>query len=306
VSTNRLVEMDAFVRVVKNQNFVAAASELGVSPALITRRVQHLEADLGTRLISRTTRRLGLTEAGKRYFTFCVRMLKELQEEENAIKQLQQEPVGRLNVLATMSFGIMEMGKAVTSFMMKYPQIQITLIIGDIGRRPLDPSEYGADVAIGFSQPKESGMHLQKLGKMAWTLCASPSYLRKAGTPKTPADLTQHSCLVTARPFADGIWEFNGPSGIQSISVSGVVSPSSAITMRYMALDGVGVALLPDFCVAEDIRKRRLVRVLAGFRAPEQSICAYYPHGRQQTVKMGLFLEFLEFRFTKAAWGSGP
>jgi DNA-binding transcriptional LysR family regulator len=298
--------MDTFVRVVKNQNFVAAASEIGVSPALITRRLQHLESDLGARLISRTTRRLSLTEAGKRYYAFCVRILKEVQDEESAIKQLQHEPVGRLKVLATMSFGIMEMGKAVTSFMLKYPKIQITLIIGDVGRRCLDPGEYGADLAIGFSQPKDSSMHLRKIGKMAWALCASPSYLRKAGTPKTPAELTQHSCLVAARPFADGVWAFNGPTGTKKIKVSGVVSPSSAITMRYMALDGVGLALLPIFCVAEDVRKGRLVRILTNYSAPEQSICAYYPHGHQRTVKMRLFLEFLESRFKKAAWGLEP
>lgn len=189
--------------------------------------MQHLEFDLGARLISRTTRRLSLTEAGKRYYAFYIRILKEVHDEESAIKQLHHEPVGHLKVLATMSFGIMEMGKAVTNFMLKYPKIQITLIIGDVGHRCLDPDEYGADLAIGFSQPKDLSVHLRKIGKMAWTLCASPSYLRKAGTPKTPIELTRHSCLVAARPFTDGVWAFNGPSGIKKIKVSGVVSPSS-------------------------------------------------------------------------------
>jgi DNA-binding transcriptional LysR family regulator len=178
---NRLVEMDAFVRVVKNQNFTAAASELGVSPALVTRRVQKLEADLGVRLISRSTRRLSLTEAGKRHYEFCARILKELQEEENAIKQLQSEPAGTLNVVAPMSFGILEMGKAVTSFMLQYPKIQVTLIIGDNGRRSFDPSEYGADVVIRFTQPKDSSLHFRKIGRMSWTparlarICAKPA-----------------------------------------------------------------------------------------------------------------------------------
>ena len=306
MSVNRLVQMDAFVRVVKNQNFVAAASELGVSPGLVTRRLQQLEADLGARVISRTTRRLSLTEAGKHYYAFCTRILKEVHEEEGSIRQLQDEPVGRLNVVAPMSFGIMEMGKAVTSFMLQYPKIQVTLIICDNGRRTFDSSEYDADVVIRFTQPRESSLHLRKIGRMSWTFCASRAYLQKNGTPKTPAELVDHSCLVTTRPFGKGAWKFKGPSGSQTVKVSGVVSPSSAITMRYMALDGAGVALLPTFCVADDIRKRRLVRILTNYSVPEQPICAYYPHGRQQPLKMRLFLEFLEARFKAAAWGVDP
>jgi DNA-binding transcriptional LysR family regulator len=304
MAINRLVEMDAFVRVARNQNFIAAASEIGVSPGLVTRRLQQLEADLGVRLISRTTRRLSLTEAGDRYYKFCSRILKEVHEEEGALRLLQQEPVGRLSVIAPMSFGIMEMGKVVTAFMQAYPDIQVTLIIGDSGRRSFDPGEHGADVIIRFTQPRDSTLYARRIGTMSWTVCASPSYLRKNGVPKKPGDLVRHSCLVTARPFENGAWKFGGPSGTQTVKVSGVVSPSSAITMRYMVLDGAGIALLPAFCVAEDIRKRRLVPVLAGYSVPNQPICAYYPHARQQPVKMDLFLKFLEARFKAANWGT--
>ena len=303
MTTNRLVEMEAFVKVVKNQNFIAAASELGVSPALVTRRIQKLEADLGARMISRTTRRLSLTEAGKRYYEFCARILKEIQDEERSIKQLHEEPSGRLSIVAPMSFGIMEMGKAVTAFMLQHPQINLTLIIGDSGRRTFDPSEYGADIVIRFTQPRESSLFLRKVGKMNWIACASRAYLRKAGTPKTPSDLSRHSCLVTVRPFGSGSWKFTSASGVQKVKVSGVVSPSSAITMRYMALDGVGVALLPEFCVADDIRERRLIPILTNYSAPQQSICAYYPATRQLPAKMRLFLEFLEARFKAVDWG---
>ncbi len=188
MAANRLVEMDAFVRVARNQNFIAAASELRVSAGLVTRRLQHLEHDLGVRLISRTTRRLSLTEAGRRYYEFCTRILKEVHEEESAIKRVRDEPVGRLTVVAPMSFGIMEMGKAVTSFMLQYPKIQVTLIIGDNGRRTFDPAEYGADVIIRFTQPKDTSLYLRKIGRMSWTLCASRTYLRKAGTPEKTAE----------------------------------------------------------------------------------------------------------------------
>lgn len=299
---NRLVEMDAFVRVIKNGNFIAAASELGVSAGLVTRRVKELESDLGVKLISRTTRRLSLTEAGERYYKFCSRILKEVHDEETEIRLLQQDPVGRLKVVASMSFGIMEMGKAVTSFMQQYPEIQVTLIISDNSRRAFDPSEYGADLMIRFTQPRNSSLFVRKIGVMDWIACASPAYLRRMGTPKKPAELTKHSCLVTSTPFHNGTWKFHSASGTQTVQVTGVVSPSSAISMRYMVLDSAGIALLPAFCVAEDIRKRRLVRILANYEIPSQPICAYYPHGRQQPKKMNLFLDFLAARFKRADW----
>jgi DNA-binding transcriptional LysR family regulator len=295
--------MEAFVRVVRNQNFISAASELGVSPALVTRRIQKLEADLGVRMISRTTRRLSLTEAGRRYYEFCARILKEVQDEERSIKQLQEEPSGPLRVVAPMSFGIMEMGKVVTAFMLQHPKINVTLIIGDSGRRTFDPGEYGADIVIRFTQPRESSLFLRKLGKMDWVLCASRAYLRKAGAPETPAELSQHSCLVTVRPFGSGLWKFYSNGRFQRVKVSGVVSPSSAITMRYMALDGAGIALLPEFCVADDIRNRRLIHILPDYTVPQQSICAYYPSARHQPAKMRLFLDFLESRFKATSWG---
>lgn len=303
---NRFVEMDAFVRVIKNGNFLAAAGELGVSAGLVTRRVKELESDLGVRLISRTTRRLSLTEAGERYYKFCRRILKDIHEEEKGIKQLQQDPVGRLKVVASMSFGIMEMGKAVTTFMQKYPAIQVTLIIGEGGRRPFDPSEYDADLAIRFTRPRNSTLSTRQLGTMDWVACGAPAYLRRMGAPKTPDDLAHHSCLVTSTPFGDGRWTFRGAAGEQTVEVTGVVSPSSAISMRYMVLDGAGIALLPAFCVAEDIRKRRLSRILSNYEIPSQAICAYYPHGRQQPKKMSLFLDFLAARFKDAAWDIGP
>ena len=304
MKANRLVEMESFVRVARASNFSAAASELGVSPALVTRRIQSLENDLGVHIINRTTRQVSLTEAGKRYFDFCVRILDEIHKEERALKRMQDEPSGRLNVIAPMSFGIMEMGKAVTSFMMDYPEIQVSLIISDNWKSTFDPARYGADLLLRFTRPKDSGLTIRKLGMMGWVACASPAYLRNSGMPKDPSELSRHSCLLTARPFEKGIWSFHSAAGVQKVKVSGVVAPSTAITMRYMVLDGAGIALLPLFCVADDLRERRLVRVLTDYTVPSQTIGAYYPHARQQPRSMKLFLRFLEARFKAASWNA--
>jgi DNA-binding transcriptional LysR family regulator len=299
---NRLVEMDAFVRVVKNGGFVAAATELGVSAGLITRRVKQLETDLGAILLTRTTRRLSLTEAGDRYYRFCVRILKEVHEEEGAIKLLQDEPVGDLKVVVPMSFGIMEVGKTAVSFMQEHPKIKITLIIAAGVTRAFDPAEFGADLAIAFVEPQGSTLHVRRLGSVKSIVCASPSYLRKTGTPECPSELARHSCLVTNLPFGDGRWQFSDASGVHSVEVTGTVLPSTAIAMRYMALNGVGIALLPAFCVADDIRNGRLVRILPSYSITETPILGVYPHGRQQPKKMHLLLEYLAARFKSDPW----
>ena len=303
LGANRLLEMDAFVRVARKQSFTAAASELGVSTGLVTRRVQQLEADLGVRIVNRTTRQVGLTDIGKRYFEFCERILDEVREEERALKLLHDSPSGRLSVMAPMSFGIMEMGKAVTSFMIEHPQIQVTLIVGDNWQDSFDPRKYGADVLIRFTRPKDSSLLVRKLGKMSWVVCAAPAYLEKAGAPHEPRQLADHSCLVTSRPFGRGAWRFSGPGGSETVKVSGVVSPSNAITMRYMVLDGAGIALLPTFCVAEDIRMCRLEPLLQDYCVQEQSICAFYPPARKQPQILQMFLKYLEARFKTAEWG---
>ena len=134
--------------------------------------------------------------------------------------------------------------------------------------------------------------------------CATPEYLRKAGTPESPQELKNHSCLCTTRPFTKGVWPFLGPKGRENVRVSGLVAPSTAITMRYMALDNAGIALLPLFCVAEDIKQGRLVRILQDYQVPEQSISAYYPNSSQQTKIMKLFLNFLKDRFRTAVWAT--
>jgi DNA-binding transcriptional LysR family regulator len=299
---NRLEAMDAFARVVKNGNFVSAASELGISPGMVTKRVQRLEATLGAKLLRRTTRRLSVTEIGKRYYNFCNRLLAEMQQEEREIRRLQQDAHGEIKVLSPMSFGIMQMGKLVSGFMAAYPDVQVSLTIADATKRVLDPVEFGADLAIRFSLKKDSTHYLRRLGTMHWVACASPAYLERAGRPKHPSELVNHQCLVTHTRFGDGRWIFDGPKGSLTVQVRGPVSPSNAITMRYMVLDGAGIALLPTFAVADDLRNGQLVRILKDHAIPDLPICALYPHAKDQPRKVKLFLDFVSKELRNAPW----
>jgi DNA-binding transcriptional LysR family regulator len=233
---------------------------------------------------------------------FCNRILSEMQQEEREIIRLQQEAYGEIKILSPMSFGIMQMGKLVSSFMSVYPKIQVSLTIADALKRVLDPVEFGADLAIRFSLKRDSSLYLRRLGTMHWVACASPAYLKKMGTPRHPEDLLRHPCLVTHTRFGDGRWKFNGPSGFISVQVSGPVSPSNAITMRYMVLDGAGVALLPTFAVADDLRSGQLVEILREYKVPDLPICALYPHAKHQPHKVRLFVDFISKQLQPAPW----
>ena len=298
----RFEAMDAFVRVVRNGNFVSAAAELGVSPGVVTKRIMQLEQMLGAKILSRTTRRMSLTEIGQRYFKFCDRILREMRQEEAEIIRLQRQPYGQLKVIAPMSFGIMQMGRLVASFMEKYPQVQVGLTIGDGLKGALDPLEYGTDVAIRFDLPQDSSLFVRVLGRMRWVACASPSYLRARSAPRTPMDLAHHSCLVTHTHYGDGVWHFTGPDGATSIKVNGPVSPSNAITMRYMVLEGAGIAMLPTFCVGEDLKNGALCRVLGEWAIEDLPICALYPHATDQPTKVKLFVDYLAESLRRPAW----
>lgn len=297
---DRLKAMEAFVQVVRNGNFVSAASDLGISPSIITRRIRDLERSLGAKLINRTTRRLSVTDIGQRYFLFSSRLLKEIHQEEREISRLQEKPYGPMKVVSSMSFGMMEMGKIVSAFMHDHPGIEVSLVIGDNHRRAFEADDSDADVIIRFTVPKDSGLFMQRVGTMPWITCAAPAYLKRTGRPHVPVDLKQHSCLVTNTRFGDGVWKFDGPSGPTQVTVTGPVSPNNAIAMRYMVLDGAGIALLPVFCVAEDIRSGRLNEILKGYRVADQPVYAFSPHNQPQPEKVRLFIDFLKNWFQQS------
>ena len=299
---DRFDAMATFVSVARNGSFSRAASELSVSPAVTTKRVQQLEAHLKARLLDRNTRMLRLTGVGRSYFDFCTRILSEVQEQERDISRLQDEASGVIKVLSPMSFGIMQMGKVLAGFMSTYPGIQVSLTVADASRRVLDPIDFDADVAIRFSMKKSTPHVARKLGTLRWVTCASPAYLKTMGAPRHPDDLSRHPCLVTNTRFADGHWEFSGPVGPVRVRVSGPVTPSNAITMRYMVLEGAGIALLPNFAVADDLAQGNLVRVLPDYSVPDLPIAAIYPHRNLQPRKITLFLDYTARILKASSW----
>lgn len=292
-----LSEMDTFIKVVSHKSFAMAARELRVSPGSVTRRVMLLEESLGVKLINRNTRKLSVTEAGARYYSFAQRILTEIRTEELEIGQAGKELNGPLRVVVSKSFGTLHMGQAVADFVVRYPKITISLIVSDVSLRSLDPIETGFDLAVRLGEPSETRLLSQGIGTAQWIACASPGYLKKKGEPRAPEDLSEHNCIHHHIYMSDGNWKFRDARIVRSVKINGSATTNSVIVSRQMALSDLGIALLPSYCISDDVKTGKLRHILKGYTLPSQTIRALYPPGSFMPAKTKLFIGFLKERF---------
>ena len=210
--------MQSFVEVIKLGSFSEAAKILGLSRALISRHVTDLEKHLGVRLLTRTTRRITLTEAGAEHFNFCQRIIKEIEAQDTSLKRLQREPAGSLKILAPKSLTTLALGDAIASFAAAYPHLHISLMLDDLSFRSYDFIERGFDVAVHTTPVRESSLVARKIANLRWLLCASPKYLVQHGEPRRPRDLTRHQCLVHVNSDpSDRVWRLRDATGLASV-----------------------------------------------------------------------------------------
>src|SRR5918993_2996321 len=198
-----LQEITIFARVVNTGSLSAAARDLGLSPALVSRRLSGLEARLGVRLINRTTRSLHMTDEGAAYYETCTRVLAEIEEADAAVSAGRADPRGILRVALPASFGNQHVAPLVPRFAARYPDVQIALSLSD---RNVNVVEEGFDLAVRIADLADSSLAARKLAPNRRVVCASPAYLARHGTPRTPADLTRHHC-ITASDFMMS-WEY--------------------------------------------------------------------------------------------------
>ncbi len=290
-------DMETFVRVVSRRSFAQAARELGLSPAAITRRILLLEQHLDVKLLNRNTRQVALTEAGTRYFSFAKRIMEEIRTEEFEISRMKSDVEGSLKVLVSKSFGNLYMGRAMADFMLEHSKIQTSVVVSDVSLHSLDPIEEGFDLAIRLGEPQNTRLFGKTIGVAKWIACASAEYIAKFGEPLCPQDLSEHSCIIHQMYLPKGHWEFKGDGQTIQVNVMGHASTNSVIVGRDLALSGIGVTLLPVYCVADDLKSGALKEVLSGFSLPTQTIRALYAHSSVQPLKVQLFVSFLQRRF---------
>ena len=290
-------DMRAFVRVVEQEGFSAAAAVLGLTPSAVSRLVSKLEDRLGVRLLHRTTRRLTLTSEGEVYFARARSILADIDDVETEVKKLRGAPRGRLTINTSNAFGVHQLVPALPDFLQRYSEIQVELSFAD---RTVDLITEHADVAIRAGQINELSMRAQKFAEFERVICAAPSYLQRRGVPRKPADLVNHVCIVTV---PSSPWPFHTREGTESPKILPRVTSDNGEAALQLALDGVGVARLADVIVGEAIRRGQLVQLLADAHKRELvPLSAVYVPGRHRLPKVSVFLDFLAEQFGSAPW----
>jgi DNA-binding transcriptional LysR family regulator len=286
---DRLSAMRTFRTVVESGGFSAAARRLGLSKAAVSKQVAELEAHFGTALLHRTTRRLNATDAGRRYFENCVRLLDELSAVEAEVRNAQAEPSGRLRVSAPINFGNAVLGPVICAIAQRYPKLKIQVELND---RFVDLIEEGFDVALRIrTNLPDSSLIVRRIDSITRSVCAAPSYLKRMGMPKTPEELKNHTCLIYTLSTSPYDWRFSSGSKSVSVRVNGGIQSNNGQFLTSFLNAGMGIALLPDFVVGEDIRAGRLKRILENYQTEPHDLYLVYPANRHQSPKLRAFMD---------------
>ncbi len=284
-------DLRVFLTVVRKGGFAAAAEELGVSPAYVSKRIQILETTLGSRLLHRTSRRVALTDDGERVQRWAVRILDDVQQLHDELSDAHSAPRGRLHVCSSFGFGRNHVAPAISLLARQYPELEIRL---DVFDRVVDIVHEGFDleIRVGDDVP---GQHIgRRLVTNNRVLCAAPDYLERRGVPHRLEDLGQHDCLVLKeRDNAFGMWQLQGPEGEASVRVSGPLSSNSGEIVLQWALEGHGVLLRSMWEVKPLLQQGRLVQVLADYRQ-SADVWAVYPTRLANSGKLRVCVEFLQ------------
>jgi DNA-binding transcriptional LysR family regulator len=291
---DKLDAMQAFVKVVALRSYAEAGRQLGLTRSAVSKGVMELEQILGARLLDRTTRRVSPTEAGLAYYERCVDILSRIEETEQQVSRLHDEPRGVLKVNGPMSFGALYLGDAIADFMSSYPELKVELVLND---RFIDPIEEGADITIRIAELQDSSLIARKLAPARRVLVASPSYIEEHGMPSAPDDLGSHRCLTYGHTTLLQRWHLRKDGEDLVVPVTSILCSNNGDVLRAAALAGRGITSLPTFLVGPDIKAGRLRLVLGAYAPRELGIYALYAPNRYLAAKTRALIDFLVERF---------
>jgi DNA-binding transcriptional LysR family regulator len=296
-----LPNLAAFARIVSAGSLSAAARELDISLAVVSKRLAQLEKSLGVRLIQRTTRRQTLTEEGALFYARVVRILAEVEEAEALISRRRGTVGGLLRLSAPRAFGRQWVAPIVSDFQRLHPRLSVQLELTDT---VIDLLENGADMAIRFGSLADSSLIARQLAPNYRVLCAAPAYLKKYGVPKHPDELVGHRCIIMRdQPWTDWRFENGDP---MTVRVTGPLLSNDGSAAHTWALEGAGIVLKSIWDVGDDIAAGRLRRVLPKYRISSAPLHAIYPHSRHLAPRVRAFVEYLVERLREAwRWDEG-
>jgi DNA-binding transcriptional LysR family regulator len=281
-------DLEIFARVARTGNMSAAGREMGLSPAVVSKRISLLEEKLGARLFQRTTRQLTLTETGEGYFKRVLDILSLVEEAEDFVSRRNTKPRGQLKVTVPTSFSRLHIAPYLAEFLGRYPEIDIDVQLTDDF---VDIIREGFDLAIRIAELEDSSLVAKKLAPDNRVICASPKYLEKSGEPRTLAELSNHNCLSAG---AQELWRLEGPGGQRQLRLKGNIRSNSAEFVREAILAGLGIGLRSTWDIGAELKSGALKVILPEWRGSSNvSIYAVYPTRDFMPAKVNVFINYL-------------
>ena len=289
-------DLVAFLVIAREQSFTRAAAELGVSQSALSQTMRGLETRLGVRLLTRTTRRVSVTEAGERLLRAAGPRFAEIDNELEAVTALRKKPAGTIRLTATENAAVSVLWPTLERLLPKYPDIKVEIVI-DYGLTDIVAQRFDAGVRPG--ETVAGGMISVRIGPdMRMAVVGAPSYFAEHEPPKAPQDLTGHNCINLRLPTHGGLyaWEFEKAGREVNVRVDGQLVFGAAGLILTAARAGFGLAYLPEEQVRDDLKSGRLIRVLGDWCLPFSGYHLYYPSRRQPTQAFALLVEALRYR----------
>jgi DNA-binding transcriptional LysR family regulator len=294
---DRLESMTLLVAAVEAGSLSAAARRLHVPPATMSRKVSELESHLRTRLLVRSTRRLGLTEAGRSYVEACKRILEDVAEAERAAAGEYRVPRGELVVAAPIVFGRLHLVPVIAEFLLAHGEIDVRLALAD---RMVSLFEERVDVAVRIGELPDSSLIATRVGSIRRVACASPAYLARRGTPRSPDELRAHDCVTFDALGSASAWSFTIGKSESAIAVRSRLVVNTAEAAVDATIAGAGVTRVLSYQVADALRTGALAVVLEDFEPAAWPVSLIYPGGRLLPLKVRAFLDFAAPRLKAA------
>jgi len=295
-------DLRVFTAVVRRASFAEAATELGASPAYVSKRIRLLEDELAVKLLHRTTRRVAVTEEGERVFHWAQRILDDWDQLLQEVAVTRREPRGLLKVSCSFGFGRRVVAPVLSQLAERHPGLQVRLEVFD---RLVDVAGEGFDLDIRVGDEIAPHLIARRLADNQRVLCAAPGYLARKGVPRSVADLASHDCLVIKeRDHPFGVWRLRSGASDETVKVRGPLSANNGEMAVQWAVDGRGIVLRSLWDVGAELRSGRLVRLLADWRQ-EANIWAVYPTRLERSAKVRVCVEFLQAHFDRQTWDAG-
>lgn len=282
-------EMTTFVTVVQAGSFAQGAILIGQTPSAVSKTISRLEKRLNVKLFNRSTRSVRTTEAGERYYNHCKQILSDIDKAEEDVSQFSSEPCGTLNVNCGAGFALHHVVDIISQFLKSYPKITINLSTA----KNTNFFEDEIDVSFEFKAPEDSSLIARKIHSCPWSICATPAYLKKHGTPKKPEDLKYHNCCIMIGEEVYDNWKFIEGDHRYAVKVDGNFHSSGFLVLKAVVND-VGIAQLPHYMVSEHIRSGKLSALFSDKRPNnKREIYLAFPHRTQLPVKVRVFVDFV-------------